>query len=46
VPLGIFTTDAGAVKSFAQEGYTLIAVGMDTVMLGESAKQIVDQTRP
>ena len=46
VPLGIFTMDAGAVKSLAKEGYTLIAVGMDTVMLGESAQRILDQTRP
>ena len=46
VPVGIFTMDAGAVKSFADEGYTLIAAGMDTVMLGASAKKILDQTRP
>ena len=45
VPVGIFTMEAGAVKSFADEGYTLIAVGMDTVMLGESAKRILGQTR-
>lgn len=45
VPVGIFTMDAGVVKSFADEGYTLIAVGMDTVMLGASAKTILDQTR-
>jgi len=45
VPIGIFTMDAGAVKSLAAEGYTLIAVGMDTVMLGESAKKILEQTK-
>ena len=45
VPVGIFTMDAGAVKSFAAEGYTLIAVGMDTVMLGESAKRTLEQAR-
>ena len=44
-PVGIFTMDAGAVKSLADEGYTLIAVGMDTVMLGESAKRMLNQTR-
>jgi len=43
--VGIFTMDAGAVKSLADEGYTLIAVGMDTVMLGESAKRMLNQTR-
>ena len=45
VPVGIFTMDAGAVKSMAEEGYTLIAAGMDTVMLGESAKRILGQSR-
>ena len=45
VPVGIFTTDAGAVPSLAEQGYTLIAVGMDTVMLSESAKRIMDQSR-
>jgi hypothetical protein len=37
--------DAGAVNSLADEGFSLIAVGMDTVMLGESAKRILKQTR-
>jgi len=45
VPVGIFTMDVGAVKSLAAEGYTLIAVGMDTLMLGESAKRILGQAR-
>ena len=45
VPVGIFTMDAGAVKKYAEEGYTLIAVGMDTVMLGQSAKNILSQAR-
>ena len=45
VPVGIFTMDAGAAKALGDEGYTLIAVGMDTVMLGESAKRILGQTR-
>ena len=44
-PVGIFTMDAGAVNSLADEGYTLIAVGMDTMMLAESAKRVLDQTR-
>ena len=43
--MGIFTMDAGAVKPLADEGYTLIAVGIDTMMLGESAKRVLDQTR-
>lgn len=46
VPVGIFTMDANAVKPLIEEGYTLIAVGMDAVMLGASAKTILDQTGP
>ena len=46
VPVGIFTMDATMVRPFIDEGYTLIAVGMDTVMLGASAKGILDQIRP
>ena len=45
VPLGIFTMDAGAVRPLVAEGYTLIAAGMDTVMLGAAAKGILDQAR-
>ena len=45
VPVGIFTMDAGNVKPLTEEGYTLLAVGMDTVILGESAKRILGQTR-
>ena len=45
VPVGIFTMDAARVRPFIDEGYSLIAVGLDAVMLGESAKRIVVQAR-
>ncbi|MBW1890822.1 MAG: 2,4-dihydroxyhept-2-ene-1,7-dioic acid aldolase [Deltaproteobacteria bacterium] len=44
-PVGIFTMDAGAVSSLVGEGYTLIAMGMDTMMLGASAKRMLDKAR-
>ena len=45
IPVGIFTMDAAMVRPYIDEGYTLIAVGMDTVMLGGAAKRTLDQTR-
>ena len=44
-PVGIFTMDAKTVTSLKAEGYTLIAVGMDTAMLSNSAKTILAQVR-
>ena len=45
IPVGIFTMDAAMVGPFIDEGYSLIAVGMDTVMLGEFAKTTLGQAR-
>ena len=42
IPLGIFASTAESAKPFAEEGYTLIAVGIDTMLLGEAAKSIAD----
>ena len=39
IPLGIFGTTAEAVKPYIADGYKLIAVGTDTVMLGTMARQ-------
>ena len=36
---GIFGVDAEAVKPYIEMGYTLIAVGTDTLFLGKEAKQ-------
>ncbi len=41
MPLGIFTTNPEEVKSLVKKGYTLIAVGIDTIFLGQSLKQAV-----
>jgi 2-dehydro-3-deoxyglucarate aldolase/4-hydroxy-2-oxoheptanedioate aldolase len=42
LPLGIFGATVDSVKPYIREGYRLIAVGADTLLLGEAAKQIVD----
>ena len=42
IPLGIFGATAGAVQPTIQDGYTLIAVGMDTMLIGEAAKNIIN----
>ena len=43
MPLGIFGMTPEAVKPHIQAGYSLIAVGVDTVLLANSASQIVQQ---
>ncbi len=40
MPLGIFGATADAVKPYIDQGYALIAVGMDTLLLGRAAKDI------
>jgi len=39
-PLGIFAPTAEAVQPYIQAGYTLVAVGIDTLLLGDAAKNI------
>jgi 2-dehydro-3-deoxyglucarate aldolase len=41
IPLGIFGPTAEAVKPYIQSGYTLLAVGMDTMLFGDAAERIV-----
>lgn len=45
IPLGIFGTSALAVRKYIERGYTLIVAGVDTIMLGEAARRLLDQTR-
>ena len=45
VPLGIFGTDAEAVKPYIDKGFTLIAVGTDTLMLGQAGREILSGLR-
>ena len=42
IPIGIFGATADAVKPYIQSGYTLIAVCIDTLLLGKAAKNITD----
>jgi 2-keto-3-deoxy-L-rhamnonate aldolase RhmA len=39
-PLGIFAPTAEAVQPYIRTGYTLVAVGIDTLLLGDAAKTI------
>lgn len=40
VSLGIFGADSEAVKPFIEDGYNLIAVSMDTMLIGKAAKEV------
>ena len=41
VRLGIFGADASAVRSFIEQGLTLIAVGIDTLFLSKAAGDVL-----
>ncbi|BBO68536.1 2,4-dihydroxyhept-2-ene-1,7-dioic acid aldolase [Desulfosarcina alkanivorans] len=45
MPIGIFGADAAAVQPFVKQGYTFIAVGMDSLMLIQSAGRILSALR-
>jgi 2-dehydro-3-deoxyglucarate aldolase/4-hydroxy-2-oxoheptanedioate aldolase len=40
IPLGFFGATTSAVQPYIQDGYRLIAVGMDASLLGNAAKEI------
>jgi 2-dehydro-3-deoxyglucarate aldolase/4-hydroxy-2-oxoheptanedioate aldolase len=44
--IGIFGVDAVAVQPFIKQGFTLNAVGMDTLMLGQSARRVLSELKP
>lgn len=46
MPLGIFGVDAAAVTPFLSRGYTLIAVGIDTLLIGQSARNLLSDLKP
>jgi 2-keto-3-deoxy-L-rhamnonate aldolase RhmA len=46
MPLGIFGVDAAALQAFVSKGYTLIAAGMDTLLLGQSARNMLAELKP
>ena len=43
VALGIFGVNAGAVRPFIEKGFSLLALGMDTLLLGQSARQMLSR---
>jgi 2-dehydro-3-deoxyglucarate aldolase len=43
--LGIFGVNAAALQPFFKQGYTLNAVGMDTLLLDQSARQVLSDLR-
>lgn len=45
MPLGYFGLNARAVQPMIERGYTLICAGVDAVLLGQSAKRLVDELR-
>jgi len=46
VRLGIFGTSSDAVRPYIEKGYTLITVGVDTMMLGQAAKTMLSVLKP
>ncbi|MCF8062963.1 MAG: 2,4-dihydroxyhept-2-ene-1,7-dioic acid aldolase [Deltaproteobacteria bacterium] len=45
MPLGIFGTDARAVRPYMERGYTLIVAGVDTMLLGDAARRLLEELR-
>jgi 2-keto-3-deoxy-L-rhamnonate aldolase RhmA len=45
MPLGIFGASASAVKPFEKQGFTLLAVGVDTALLASSGKNILEEIK-
>lgn len=41
MPLGIYASSAAAAKPYLEKGFTLIAAGIDALLLGQAARQIV-----
>jgi 2-dehydro-3-deoxyglucarate aldolase/4-hydroxy-2-oxoheptanedioate aldolase len=46
IPLGIFGADTSAGQAFVNQGYTLVAVGMDTLLLDQSARRALSVLKP
>lgn len=45
MPLGYFGVTADAVRPYVDRGYTLIVVGVDTLLLGGAAKNLLSELR-
>lgn len=46
IPLGIFGVTADSVQPYIEQGFKLIAVGIDVMLLGSSARNIIEDLRP
>lgn len=46
MPLGIFGLTPDAVRPYIERGYTLLAVSVDTVLLGTAAREMRQQIKP
>lgn len=44
-PLGMFGVSAAAVQPYIDRGFTLIIAGVDTLLLGRAAKNLLDELR-
>lgn len=45
MPIGIFGLTAGAVQPYIEQGFRFIVAGVDTVMLGNTARRLLEQLR-
>ncbi|MBE2220147.1 MAG: 2,4-dihydroxyhept-2-ene-1,7-dioic acid aldolase [Anaerolineae bacterium] len=45
IPLGVFGLSATAVQPYIEKGYTLITVGVDTLLLSSAASSLLQQVR-
>jgi 2-keto-3-deoxy-L-rhamnonate aldolase RhmA len=45
IRLGIFGVSAAAVKPYIDQGYTLIVAGVDTILLGQAARELVAELK-
>lgn len=45
MPVGIFGMTAEAVRPYIEQGFRLIVVGVDTVLLGNASRQLLQQLR-
>jgi 2-keto-3-deoxy-L-rhamnonate aldolase RhmA len=45
IPVGIFTTDSRAARQHIEDGFRLIALGLDSIYLWSAAKAALDELR-
>jgi 2-keto-3-deoxy-L-rhamnonate aldolase RhmA len=45
VPLGYFGVSAQAIRPYMERGYTLIAAGVDTLLLAGAARRLLEELR-